>query len=359
MEEALQRSSDAVGAAVKYLQAIKITEIRQTLEFLGVQHVEVLIALLFFVMLQFTKFTAVLMLACMIAYAIFYKWDTWFPEIREGLSGATQNVDYGHIYGSPYWTSYGPSYGPSSVGRDGYSSSANSNYDYTNATSFANSNRDARTSALFPPYSNSENGETLPGDHMYDTEEKHIRRRSYLSSTPPYNPPVQDRSNQRKIIASGANTPVGHRLSSADVRPQRRPATNPIDDNRYARRDPLAFRRLIANDYRMYRPTTSTDVHQYHNYTIPIPEERARRLPGLFDEYRLKNRRNNEKRPSTHKKYYGSEQFERLKNVSRENILNRSRNTPGGSPIRLSGPHGRSNAGNYYNSDSSKNKERK
>jgi len=72
MDEAFQWISDAVGAAVKYLQAIKITEVRQALEFVGVQHLEVLLAILFFVMLQFTKFTAVLMLACTIAYAIFY-----------------------------------------------------------------------------------------------------------------------------------------------------------------------------------------------------------------------------------------------------------------------------------------------
>lgn len=72
MAEALSRSRDAVCAVAEYLQAIKISEIRQTLEFLGVQHVEVILALLFFIMLQFTKFTAVLMLACMIAYGIFF-----------------------------------------------------------------------------------------------------------------------------------------------------------------------------------------------------------------------------------------------------------------------------------------------
>jgi len=72
MAEALKRSSDALGVAFRYLQDIRIAEIRQTLELVGVQHVEVILALLFFVMLQFTKFTAVLVLACMIAYGIFY-----------------------------------------------------------------------------------------------------------------------------------------------------------------------------------------------------------------------------------------------------------------------------------------------
>jgi len=186
---------------------------------------------------------------------------------------------------------------------------------------------------------------------MYDTEEKHILVRNYFSPTPPptpnHPPPVQDNSNQRKLVPSGATTPVGHRLSAADLRPQRRPMANTIDDNRYGRRDPLAFRRLIANDYRMYRPTTSNDAHQYLNYSIPVPEERARRLPGLFDEYMMKNRRNNEKRSSAQKKYSGFEQAERLKNSSRDNIFHRSRNIPGGLPIRSGGPHGRSNVGNY------------
>ncbi|KAH8359625.1 hypothetical protein KR093_007940 [Drosophila rubida] len=359
MAEALRRGGDAVKAAADYLQACKIAEIRQTLELLGVQHIEIVSALLLFVMLQFTKFTAVLCLACSIAYGIFYMWDTWFPEVKQDSSGTTQNADYGYLYGTPFWDSYGPSYGPGNISRNSVSSGINSNYDNTFPPTYTISIRDARTSALFPPFSNSEIIETLP-DHVYDSEEKHI------DMSPQF--PQPDRFNQRKSNASGAATPIGHRLSNNEMRssPRRLSGQPPQEDNRPNRRDPLAFRRLIANDYRMYRPTTSLEAQQYYSYTMPpIPEERARRLPGIFDDYKMKSRRTNDKRSTTQRSGgYTNEQplhrqNDRYKSVSRDNLLHRSRNIQDGPPNRFGSPHGRSNAGNYYNSDSSKKKGRK
>ncbi|XP_060648528.1 uncharacterized protein LOC132786121 [Drosophila nasuta] len=356
MADVLKCSGDAVKAAVEYLQAIKIVEIRQTLELLGVQHIEVIAALLLFVMLQFTKFTAVLLLACSIAYGIFYMWDTWFPEIKENSSATTQNADYGYLYGAPFWGSYGPSYGPGNLSRNSISSGINSNYDNTYVAALAASNRDARTSALFPPFSNSEIAETLPGDHMYDTEEKRI-------NLTPYFVPRPDPFNQKKQNPSGTNTPVGQRHSTSEPRPQRRLPAQTSEENRHNRRDPLAFRRLIANDYRMYRPSTSADAQQYYSYSIPVPEERARRLPGFFDDYKMKYRRSNDKRSSTQRNAsHANEQPWNRQNgrsVSRDNLLHRSRNIQEGFPNQYGSPQGRSNAGNHYNPDSSRKKVRK
>ncbi|KAH8311255.1 hypothetical protein KR044_005223 [Drosophila immigrans] len=355
MAEALNRCGEAVKAAVEYLQTIKIAEIRQTLELLGVQHFEIIAAVLLFVMLQFTKFTAVLLLACSIAYGTFYMWDTWFPEVKENYS--TQNDEYGYLYGAPFWSSYGPSYGGGNLSRNSVSSGVNSNYDNTYAPLYRDppTNRDARTSALFPPFSISEIAETLPGDHMYDSEEKRVRlSRHYIPRPDPF--------HQRKSHTSSSATPIAPRLSTNEV--PKRLSHQISDENRRNRRDPLSFRRLIANDYRMYRPTTSADAQPYYNYTMPVPEERTRRLPGFFDDYKMKSRRTNDKRSTSHRTGgYTSEQpwnrqNERWKSLSRENILHRSRNIQESSPHRTGSPHGRSNAGNYNNMDSSRKKGR-
>lgn len=72
MAEALEWLTEACTAGIEYLKKIRIAEIRQTLELVGVSHVQVVLALLVFAMLQFSKFTVVLLIACLIAYIIFY-----------------------------------------------------------------------------------------------------------------------------------------------------------------------------------------------------------------------------------------------------------------------------------------------
>jgi len=58
---------------------MRICEIRHCLEFLGVAHTEVIAGVVLFILMQFTKFTAVLLLAIFLAYGIFYM-------VRQGLS---------------------------------------------------------------------------------------------------------------------------------------------------------------------------------------------------------------------------------------------------------------------------------
>lgn len=72
MAQAMQLSCDLANTVIDYLQTLRVVEIRQSLEFIGLYHIEVIIAVFFFLMLQFTKFTAVLLIACLIAFAIFY-----------------------------------------------------------------------------------------------------------------------------------------------------------------------------------------------------------------------------------------------------------------------------------------------
>ncbi|KAH8382833.1 hypothetical protein KR009_005527, partial [Drosophila setifemur] len=83
MADAIQAACDSLNSVVEYLTTIRISEIRSCLEFLGVQHMEVVGCLVMFVLLQFTKFTIILLLAICLAYGIFYLWDTFFPELSQ------------------------------------------------------------------------------------------------------------------------------------------------------------------------------------------------------------------------------------------------------------------------------------
>ncbi|EDV93221.1 GH19181 [Drosophila grimshawi] len=245
MDELFQCGCDGLSAALRFLQSIGFAEIRQTLELVGVHHVEVAGGLLLFVLLQFTKFTAVLLLACLIGYAIFYMWDTWFPEVRQSLA-----VNSPMTYHSGFSPGYGPLY-----------ESLNTN------------NRDARTSALFPPFGNNESLNALQGSVTSEQE-----------ATPAA-------PSRRSPSRSGNATPIGYQASSANFRPHRRQFPNQFDE--YKRhpmeRDNQLFRRMIANEYRLYRPGTATE-HQ--RYSIQREDPRSRRLPAPSEEARQqKNRR--------------------------------------------------------------------
>ncbi|EDV44109.2 uncharacterized protein Dana_GF18825 [Drosophila ananassae] len=83
MADAIQAACESLNSIVEYLATMRVCEIRQYLEFLGVQHVEVIGCVILFVLMQFTKFTIVLLLAILLAYGIFYLWDTFFPELSQ------------------------------------------------------------------------------------------------------------------------------------------------------------------------------------------------------------------------------------------------------------------------------------
>ncbi|XP_044251566.1 uncharacterized protein [Drosophila takahashii] len=83
MADAIRCACDSFNSVVDYLVTMRICEIRHCLEFLGVAHTEVLAGVVLFILMQFTKFTAVLLLAILLAYGIFYLWETFFPEISQ------------------------------------------------------------------------------------------------------------------------------------------------------------------------------------------------------------------------------------------------------------------------------------
>ncbi|KAH8246951.1 hypothetical protein KR032_005047 [Drosophila birchii] len=83
MADFIQCFCDSLITAAAHLTTLRLSEIRQSLDFLGVQHTEVLLGLLVFSLLQFTKFAAIMILAILMAYGIFYLWDNFFPGIAQ------------------------------------------------------------------------------------------------------------------------------------------------------------------------------------------------------------------------------------------------------------------------------------
>ncbi|EDV53100.1 uncharacterized protein LOC6554213 [Drosophila erecta] len=83
MADAVRCACESVNHVLGYLVTMRVSEIRHCFELLGVAHMEVLAGMLAFILMQFTKFTVVLMLAILLAYGIFYMWDTFFPEISQ------------------------------------------------------------------------------------------------------------------------------------------------------------------------------------------------------------------------------------------------------------------------------------
>lgn len=72
MDDFVNSVTDCCQAGIDYIKKLKIAEIRQTLELIGVYHSQVALAVVLFVMLVCTRFTAVLLVASLIAYIIFY-----------------------------------------------------------------------------------------------------------------------------------------------------------------------------------------------------------------------------------------------------------------------------------------------
>ncbi|XP_064552723.1 uncharacterized protein LOC135438358 isoform X2 [Drosophila montana] len=319
MAQAMQLSCDAANTVMDYLQTLRVVEIRQSLEFIGLHHIEVIIAVFIFLMLQFTKFTAVLLVACLIAFAIFYMWESFFPELGESVSRPNK-------YTGTYGAGYGPPYGPELI--DVASNFPPPYY----PPPAGHTSRDARTSALFPPFSNYENEDATVSPE----------KRQYLNTIGNHLG-----SNLKKTGPSGAATPIGHRGSTSDLRAHRRPYTGQMEDFKSMRRandrDAQAFRRMIANEYRAYRPgtVTETNLYRYPNQTNDDQRSRRNGPSNMADDKAYKSRRSTETKSSSQKKNNANEQPERSRNVSRENMQRKLRNSPG-PPARSSGPHSRS-----------------
>ncbi|XP_015038822.2 serine/arginine repetitive matrix protein 1 isoform X1 [Drosophila pseudoobscura] len=98
MTELVDQSCCAVNTCLNYFASFRPRDIRQILDFLGVHHCEVLFGILAFVLFQFTKFTAILLLAVFLAYCIFYWWDTFFPGLSQRESGSSRRDQYAPSY---------------------------------------------------------------------------------------------------------------------------------------------------------------------------------------------------------------------------------------------------------------------
>lgn len=66
------RIPECCQTGIDYIKGLRIAEIRQTIELVGIYHSQVALAVVLFFMLVFTRFTAVLLVASLIAYIIFY-----------------------------------------------------------------------------------------------------------------------------------------------------------------------------------------------------------------------------------------------------------------------------------------------
>ncbi|XP_023163724.1 uncharacterized protein LOC111594593 isoform X2 [Drosophila hydei] len=322
MGDAYQVMRDTADKLVKYLQSINIAEIRQSMEFIGAHQVEVVVGVLVFLALQFTKFTAVLLLACLIAFTIFYMWDTLFPDL-------TDDYYQKRFINGP--DTYGAGYGP----RYANDRAVGTSTPYLNFQAAA---QDARTSALFPPFNATDEDQL----HGYQDEKMEFLRDRGAAA-----PPSRDRMRpQRRSYLSGHMTPVGHRGSVSDLRSHRRPY-NQIDEYRYLRRseranDPQVFRRMIASEYRAYRPGTATENLNHHRHQYPNDETKMKRIgtQSTADDKQSKNRRTSDKSTS-HKRYVSSEMPERYRYGSRDNMMRRLRHFSQGPLPHSSGAHGR------------------
>lgn len=168
---------------------------------------------------------------------------------------------------------------------------------------------------------------------------------------------------QRRSNLPGNMTPVGHRGSASDMRSHRRPYSQ-MDDYRYMRRnermnDPQAFRRMIANEYRSYRPGTATENLGHYRHPHPNDDTRMKRIgtQSTADDRQAKNRRSSEKSTSQ-KRYPPSDLPERNRTGSREN-LRRMRNFSQGPSPRASGAPGRFDPSGPHNNVDSRGAKRK
>ncbi|TDG48401.1 hypothetical protein AWZ03_005146 [Drosophila navojoa] len=273
-------------------------------------------------------------------------WDTLFPDLAEDQYRKNKGNVF-EQYGAGYGPNYGPRYGHDRSVGTGPSISYLSN-DF--------SSRDARTSALFPPF-NFTDEDLLHGDqsNYQDVKSDYFRDRG---------PGNRDNMRpQRRSNLPGNMTPVGHRVSTNEMRSHRRPYSQ-MDDIRYMRRndrvnDPQAFRRMIANEYRAYRPGTATENLGHYRYPHPNDDTRMKRIgtQSAADDRQGKSRRSSEKSTSQ-KRYPPSELPERYRTGSRENIR-RMRNFPQGPSPRASGAPGRFDPSGPHNNIDSRGAKRK
>ncbi|XP_023036156.1 uncharacterized protein LOC6650428 [Drosophila willistoni] len=285
MVDIFQRSCDGVNTAVGIMQSMRITDVRQILDFIGVHHVEVILGLCFFLLMQFTKFTGVLLLAVAIAFGIFYMWDTYFPELSQRRSVNTVTNDY----------------------------------------YYARSVRDAQSSARLPPFINTSTNNS--DQEVYGGNQKRLRDiATYTNFSSGQSSPRYSDNRMLHVIApqaigsrgtemSGANTPLGH-LGSMSNQALAREARggNRYQDRQYNRQsNNQSYNESGYSDYRSSRSTRQPPVYQDDN--------RARRTRGssINDDARpTKSRRSTKDRPSSGRRQYKSEQNENYRGHERK-----------------------------------------
>ncbi|EDW39374.1 GL13447 [Drosophila persimilis] len=146
MTELVDQSCCAVNTCLNYFASFRPRDIRQILDFLGVHHCEVLFGILAFVLFQFTKFTAILLLAVFLAYCIFYWWDTFFPGLSQRESGSSRRDQYAPSYLASF---------PNTTEKAEY--------------------RDELTNARLPPFYGTTSTEPSPGQPLNPQQEIDIR----------------------------------------------------------------------------------------------------------------------------------------------------------------------------------------
>lgn len=323
--DAFQWSCDALNTAVGYMQTIRVADIRQTLDFLGVHHTEVIVGLCMFILMQFTKFTGVLLIAIAIAFAIFYMWDTYFPELNQRRS-----IDRDITPMRPFMEFARPEY------------------------------QDARTSARLPPFantsSNNSDQEFFAGDQIPSKNNPPYSTFSSGRNTPlsSQNMTPIVRSNMattqtgsRGTEISGLSTPVGQ-LGSMGSQPRRSKTGGGSNQRQQGNRndDRLAYRSqnnteydynprrgstAISSEYRSSRSRGQSQAHRQ----APMYQDgnRSRRHTGssMHDEGRpTRNRRNSRDRSSNIRKQIANEFNDHTKAYER-----RAYNTPAGPATNL------------------------
>ncbi|XP_068153844.1 myb-like protein A [Drosophila tropicalis] len=271
MVDVFQRSCDGINTVVGLMQSMRVTDVRQILDFISLHHVEVILGLCFFLLMQFTKFTGVLLLAIAIAFGIFYMWDTYFPELSQRRLVNT---------GTNYY------------------------YNERNV-------RDAQSSARLPPFINtSTNNSYQEVNGGYQKVLRDIGTYTTLSSgqsSPRYSHnrmvPVlaPQATSSRATAMSGAHTPLGHLGSMANQALSRGAGSgNRFEDRQYNRQS--SYNESGSTDYRSSRNARQSAMYQ--------DDKRSRRTRGssINDGAKpAKSRRSATDRPSSARRPYTNE----------------------------------------------------
>ncbi|XP_030370631.1 serine/arginine repetitive matrix protein 2 isoform X2 [Scaptodrosophila lebanonensis] len=363
MSAVLRQGCDALGCAVSYLQAARVVEIRHVVELLGVQHAEILAAVVLFLMLQFTKFTAVLLLAFLIAVCLFYMWDNIFPEV-------SNNQYYAYPIHMQYQYQPQPFYPP----QPQYQAEPQSAHTQTShqgsragsvqeplqpfiippapITSPDPPSRDQRTSALLPPFSSSDVSITRPfhpsarkttpttsrgssvrtsrqeisSPHPESTSEaSHQRKNSAPSTQKTGLPPSRRHSSakrspelRRSSALLDAGTPTAHGFSaeSQELSPSGSPKREHKQRSSQQDRKSLQNRAYGEADVRALRGHSSSIYeHRIRRLSDADPQSSRRQHHSSEDRRRQLSYPNEEHKPQKHRRNPSSKSQKKLRGI--------------------------------------------